>query len=70
MIRANKNAQELVGAALNAKVGDKNISALTREALLRGSNDPVVLTGIAQSLIREIANGIKMLVTFPISNKC
>ena len=59
VIRANKNPQELVGAALNAKVGDKNISALTREAFLHGSNDPVILTGIAQSLIREIANGVQ-----------
>ena len=56
LIRAKGNAHELVGAALQAKVGDKSIRLLTREALLRGSNDPVVLTGVAVSLVHAIAN--------------
>lgn len=64
-IRARGRSHELVGAALNAKVGDNNIVALTREAFLRGSNDPVVLTGITQSLIREIANKTQVVIGAP-----
>lgn len=56
VIRAKGGTHELVGAALQARMGDENILALTREAFLRGSNDPVVLTGVAASLVRKIAN--------------
>ncbi len=59
VIRAKGNAHELVGAALQSRVGDESIPALIREALLRGSNDPVVLTGVANHLVREIANPVK-----------
>ena len=58
MIRARGGAHELVGAALSSKVGDKSLPMLTREALLHGSNDPVVLTGVAVCLAREIANDV------------
>ena len=57
-IRSKGNAHELVGAALQSRVGDENLPALTQEALLRGPNDPVVLTGVAKSLLREIGNGM------------
>jgi len=56
VIRAKGNARELVGAALQAKVGDQSIPLLIHEALLRGSNDPVVWAAIARTLVREAAN--------------
>src|SRR5437879_116164 len=59
LIRVKGNPRELIGAALQTKVGDSSIPVLTREAFLHGSNDPVVLTGIAKSLIREIANEVQ-----------
>src|SRR5262249_20472341 len=55
-IRAKGSAREIVGAALQASVTDPSIPLLIREALQRGSNDPVVLTGIAYNLVRAIAN--------------
>jgi hypothetical protein len=58
VIRAKGDAHELLGAALQARVGDESIPALIREALLRGSSDPVVLTGVAH-LVREASNPVK-----------
>src|SRR5262249_30287693 len=55
-LRARGNAQELVGAALMAGIGDQSFETLTREAWPRGSNDPVILTAITKSLLREFAN--------------
>jgi hypothetical protein len=66
VIRAKGSAHELVGAALQARVGDASIAVLIREALSRGSNDPVVLTGVAKHLVAEainpVANGVPELL--------
>lgn len=59
-IRANGDAYELIGAALQIDVGDESIPMLLREALLDGSNDLVVLTGVAASLVRDVANHVKV----------
>lgn len=59
-IRARGVARELVGAALQAKVGNEHIEALLREAIARGSNDPVVLAGVAVSLVGAGDNGIEL----------
>jgi hypothetical protein len=55
-IRAKGTAREIIGAALQAKLGDPSVSLLIREALAQGSNDAVVVTGIANSLVRTIVN--------------
>lgn len=59
VIRAKGNAHELVGAALQSRVGDESIPTLIREALLRGSNEPVVLAGVANHQVREVANSVE-----------
>ncbi len=57
-IRAKGDTHELIGAALQSRVGDENIPALLREASWRGSNDAVVLTGVARILVRDIVNQV------------
>jgi hypothetical protein len=56
LIQAKGNVRELIGILLQTRSGDGGIPALIGEALRGGSNDPVVLTGIAACLEREIAN--------------
>jgi hypothetical protein len=58
IIRSNGNPRELIGAVLQAKLDGNHVGTLLREAAARGSNDPVVLAGVAVRLLREEANGI------------
>ena len=64
-IRAKGDARELVGAALHADVGNQSIPGLLRDAWLRGSNDVVVFAGIAESLVRDVGNQVKVADVAP-----
>jgi hypothetical protein len=55
-ILAKGAAREIIGAALQAQVTKTSIPFLIREAFQGGSNDPVVLTGIANCLVQAIVN--------------
>ena len=57
-ILAKFDAHELIGAAMQARAGDESSRVLRREAARRGSNDPVVLTGVATGLVRDLANQV------------
>lgn len=59
-IRSKGDPRELIGAALQSKVGSGHIGTLLREAVSRGSNDPVVLAGVALSLVQAQANGTEV----------
>jgi len=52
-IRWRGKAREMIGAAMQGAVGDESCFLLAREAVLCGSNLPVVLTGAAKSLTKQ-----------------